>query len=105
VSPSYRVEFLPSAARELGTLPRAAQLQLAAAVDNLATEPRPEGATLLSGTGSERIWRLRVGAYRILYQVSDQVLVILIVRIADRREVYRSTAMKALLKRIKQSRT
>lgn len=105
MSPPHRVEFLPSATRELGALPRASQLQLAAAVDNLAQEPRPEGATLLSGTGSERIWRLRVSAYRILYQVSDQVLVILVVRIADRREVYRSTEMKALIRRLKQSRT
>lgn len=104
MSQPHRVEFLPSAARELGALPRAAQLQLAAAVDLLAREPRPEGATLLSGTGSERIWRLRVGSYRVLYQVLDRVLVILVVRIADRRQAYRSTEMKALLKRINQAR-
>lgn len=104
MSPPHRVEFLPSAARELSALPRVAQLQLAAGIDVLAQEPRPEGATLLSGTGSERIWRVRVGAYRILYQVLDEALVILVVRVADRRDVYRSAEMKALLKRIRQSR-
>lgn len=104
MSPLYRVEFLPSAWRELGALPRALQLQLADAVDRLAQEPRPDGAALLSGTASERIWRLRVGSRRILYQVEDEVLLVLVVRIADRREVYRSAEMKALLKRIRQSR-
>ena len=104
MSPPYRVEFLPSAAREFGALPRAVQLQLVAAVDGLAREPRPDGAALLSGTGSERIWRLRVGACRLLYQVTAEVLLVLVVRIADRREVYRSAEMKALLKRIRQAR-
>jgi len=44
---------------------------------------------LLSGPGDERIWRIRVGDYRVLYQIHDADLVVLVVRIAHRRDVYR----------------
>jgi mRNA interferase RelE/StbE len=97
----YRVELLPSAHRELQGVPRDARLRVVNAIDDLATEPRPVGATLLSGAGPVRIWRLRVGQYRVLYQVEDDRLVVLVVRVADRREVYSKTAIKRLLGRLR----
>jgi mRNA interferase RelE/StbE len=100
----YRIELLPSAARELEALPPEAQGRVADAIDGLAEEPRPEGAKLLSGTGRERIWRIAVGQYRILYQVSDVQVTVVIVRVADRREVYNATAIRRLLARLRGTR-
>lgn len=97
----YRIEFLPSAARELAALPREAQGRVADAIDALAEEPRPSTAKLLSGTGRERIWRIPVGQYRVLYQVTDVSITIAIVRVADRREVYNATAIRRLLGRLR----
>lgn len=96
----YLIEFVKSAQRELENLPRAAQRTVGHAITDLADEPRPESAKLLSGTGRERIWRLEVGDYRVLYQIEDDRLVVLVVRVADRREAYRRTDMKRLLKRL-----
>ncbi len=100
----YRIQFLASAARQLEAIPINAQGAVAAAIDGLAREPRPDGAKLLSGSGNERIWRIAVNAYRVLYEVEDARLVILVVRVADRREVYNPTTLKRLLKQIRSSR-
>lgn len=99
--PHYRIEFLPGAARQLEKLPITGRALVAVAIDGLSEEPRPDGAKLLSGTSGERIWRLAVGDYRVLYQVKDSVLLVLIVRVADRREVYNPTTMRRLLKQIR----
>ncbi len=95
------ITFLPSAVRQLEKLPRPAQRSVVEAIERLANEPRPEGATLLSGTGAERIWRIAIGDYRVLYQVSDARLIVLVVQVADRREVYNPIALKRLLKQIR----
>ncbi len=97
----YRVEFLASAARQLEKLPVTSRRQVAGAIDGLSDNPRPDGAKLLSGTSDERIWRLAVGEYRVLYQVLDNLLLVLIVRVADRREVYNPTTIKRLLKQLR----
>lgn len=59
------------------------------AIRALAAEPRPRGAALLAGTGPDRIWRIRVGDYRVLYEIQDDLLVVLVVRLGHRREIYR----------------
>ena len=97
----YAIEFLPSAARELEALPRDAQGRVADAIEALADEPRPPGAKLLSGTGRERMWRISVRQYRVLYQVTDVRVTVAIVRVADRREVYTATAIRRLLGRLR----
>jgi mRNA interferase RelE/StbE len=102
VADRYAIEFLASATREFERLPREARGRVADAIDALADQPRPEGARLLSGTGRERIWRIPVGSYRILYLVEDARVIVLIVRVADRREVYNSTAIKRLLGRLRE---
>jgi mRNA interferase RelE/StbE len=98
---TYAIEFLRSAERELASLPRHAQRRVSGTIAHLAEDPRPDGAKLLSGTGRERIWRIDVGDYRVLYQVEDERLIVLVVRVADRREAYRPTEMKRLLKRLR----
>jgi mRNA interferase RelE/StbE len=83
----YAVEFLPSAARTLARLDAAVKRRIAAAVDRLAEDPRPNGAVKLRGNGD--VWRTRVGDYRVLYAIEDDRLVVLIIKIGHRRDVYR----------------
>jgi mRNA interferase RelE/StbE len=80
------VEFLPSAARALARLDRAVQRRIGRRIDALASDPRA-GAVKLRG--ADDVWRVRVGDYRILYLIEDERLVVVIVRIAHRREAYR----------------
>ena len=82
----YAVEFLPSAARELSKLEPAVRRRLARRIDRLAEDPRAGAVSL---RGAEDTWRARVGDYRILYQVRDDRLLILVIRIGHRRDVYR----------------
>jgi mRNA interferase RelE/StbE len=82
----YAVELLPSAAKTLSKLDRAAQIRLARRIDRLAADPW-EGAVKLRG--AEAIWRVRIGDYRILFRVAEERLVVLVIRIGHRRDVYR----------------
>jgi mRNA interferase RelE/StbE len=84
---AYRIELRPSAFRELAKLERPAQERIAARINSLIREPRPHGASKLKG--HENRYRVRSGDYRIIYEVRDDVLLILILRIRHRREAYR----------------
>jgi mRNA interferase RelE/StbE len=84
---AYAVEFLPSAARQLASLPREVQRRIARSIDGLKENPRPRGVKLLHA--EERISRLRMGDYRVLYKIEEDRLVIVVVRVAHRRESYR----------------
>jgi len=84
---AYAIEFAPSAKRELHKLPRDLQLKLNRRIDSLSIEPRPRGSKKLKG--ATELWRIRVGDYRVVYEVRDKILVVLVVRVAHRREVYR----------------
>lgn len=83
---SYSVRIKSSAVKELQRLPTNAQERLTAAIDGLAVEPL--AGTLLKG-GLRGLRRLRVGDYRIVYEVLDDELVVLVIRVAHRREAYR----------------
>ena len=83
---NYRLEIKRSAAKELETLPAKDRGRVAARIQALAEDPRPAGAEKLSG--QER-YRVRQGDYRILYEIHDEVLVIIVVKIGNRRDVYR----------------
>ena len=84
---AYAVEFKPSAARDFSKLPQSVQKKLVPKINALATHPRPPGVVRLSG--SEDLYRIRTGDYRIVYEIRDAVLVVLIVKIGHRREIYR----------------
>ena len=84
---AYRVDLSPGARRELRGLDSATRDRILRAIVKLETEPRPAGAKKLKGR--DELWRIRVGDYRIVYEVRDRILVVLVVRIAHRREVYR----------------
>ena len=83
----YRVELKPSAERALTALQRRDRIRVARKIDALATDPRPPGVEKLKG--AEDLWRVRTGDYRIIYAILDDALVILVIRIGHRREVYR----------------
>ena len=83
----YRIEFKSGAAKQFRKLPPDVQRRLAKVLDGLQQEPRPTGVRKLSG--EEGIYRVRSGDHRILYQVQDDRLVVLVVRVGDRKDVYR----------------
>ena len=84
---SYRLRIKKSAAKELEAIPRKADRQrIARRIQALADDPRSHGCKKLSG--SER-YRLRQGDYRIVYAIEDDELVVYVIRIADRKNVYR----------------
>jgi mRNA interferase RelE/StbE len=84
----HTVEVLPRADRFLrGIRDRKLYSRLRSAIDSLESHPRPHGCVKLSG--SDDIFRLRVGDYRIIYRVEDARLVVLVIEIGHRREVYR----------------
>jgi mRNA interferase RelE/StbE len=84
---TYAVQFSPAAARQLRKLDPPTRRRIQAAIELLAEEPRPPASKrLVGGTGE---WRVRTGDYRIVYEVHDGALLVLVVRVAHRREVYR----------------
>ena len=87
-SGQYRIEFTPSAARSFRALPRDIQRRLQPKINALANDPRPPGATALQGGGG--LLRIRVGTYRVIYLIEEKRVVVLIVRIGHRRDVYRN---------------
>jgi mRNA interferase RelE/StbE len=80
----YRIEYERTARKELATLLRPAQRRVVDAIQDLSNDPRPAGCRKITGT--QNGYRIRVGRYRVLYEVKDQVLIILIVRVAKRNE-------------------
>lgn len=88
IAPShYHVEFSSKAARQYRKLPLCIQERIKPHIDSLENEPRPVG--ILKLKGAYHGYRLRVGDYRILYEIQDDRLLILIVEVAHRRESYR----------------
>lgn len=85
---TYAITLSPMAARQLGKLDAQVRRRIQAALELLAEQPRPPAATRLVGGAGE--WRVRTGDYRIVYEIEDDRLLILVLRIGHRREVYES---------------
>ncbi len=83
----YEVRFTSGADRQLRKLEPVFQRRIAAAIDALRADPRPHDARRIVGV--EDAWRIRVGAYRVVYVVRDDLIMIVVVRIGPRRDVYR----------------
>lgn len=83
----YAVELRPSARKSLANLPRRDQLRIVSALEALSDEPRPMGAKKL--VAEESLWRIRVGSYRVIYKIEDENLIILVLKIGHRKDVYR----------------
>lgn len=84
---SYRVEITRSAAKDLRGIDRMWIPKIVAAIETLESDPRPAGCKKL--VGSDHTYRLRIGDYRVVYDIQDDTLIILVVRIRHRRDIYR----------------
>ena len=84
---SYQVELSKQAEKQFKALPQQIQKRLQLRIDALTENPRPSGVKKLEGAESQ--YRIRVRNYRIVYDIQDAILLILIVRIGHRIEVYR----------------
>ena len=84
---SYEVQILPKAARQIKALSIEVRQDISLTIQSLANEPRPIGVKKLSG--EKDIYRVRIGNYRVLYRIVDKVLVVVVVSVGHRREVYR----------------
>lgn len=83
---NYEIEFTKSAQKELKKLPPQISLRIAGAINKLASNPRKGEVRPMVGVKS---WRLRVGEYRVVYDIYDKKLVILIIRVRHRKDAYR----------------
>jgi len=84
---AYRVELAPLARKQLADLDRAMRARVVAKLEDLSDNPRPPGCKKLKG--EDNLWRIRVGDYRVVFAIYDDVLFVLVARIAHRRESYR----------------
>jgi len=82
----FEIEFRASVEKELRKIPQKDQIRILQSIAQLSENPRPPSSKKLSG--QER-YRLRRGKYRILYEIHDQRLLIVIVKIGHRRDVYK----------------
>ena len=85
---SYRIEVSATAEKQLRKLPRDDQIRVLRAIRPLATEPTPAGSRKVRGY--DDVFRIRVGTYRVLYRVEGRRILIVILKIGHRRDVYRS---------------
>ena len=83
----YRVLLERAAEKDLGRLSSEVHDRVIAAIQKLAANPRPSGCRKLAGSKND--WRIRVGDYRIIYEIEDQARVLRVNRVRHRREVYR----------------
>jgi mRNA interferase RelE/StbE len=82
---SYRLSFKRSVTKDFRNIPQEDVRRILSRIDALAVEPRPPGCQKL--TGAER-YRVRVGRYRIVYEIRDEVLLVIVVAVGHRQGVY-----------------
>ena len=84
---AYTIHFTPAAQRQFDRLDSPTQRRVARAIDGLSENPRHAGVRKLAQ--QENLWRIRVGNYRAIYEIRDRQLVVVIVTIGHRSDVYR----------------
>lgn len=82
---TWRVELEPPAAKQIANLDKPIRQRVAAAIDGLADNPKPQGCRLVV---TEGVWRIRVGDYRIKYVVEDDRLIVVVVEVVHRSKAY-----------------
>ena len=83
---TYRIEIDRPARKALDALDGSVHSRVVAAILGLADDPRPSGCTKMTGRAA---WHNRIGDYRVVYEIHDRVLVVMVVEVGHRREVYR----------------
>lgn len=84
---SYQIEFSRSAKKQFKKLSLDIQKRVVVKINELAIEPRPNRAKKLQGNDS--LYRIRVGDYRIVYEIKDNILLVTVIRVKHRSEVYK----------------
>ena len=84
---SYKVYIKPSAVKEIESLPKKDRSRVVQKIKRLATDPRPPGCEKLTG---EEKYRIRQGRYRIVYSITDKELIVIIVKVGHRRDIYKN---------------
>jgi len=84
---SYRVEVSRTAEKQLRRLERSQLTRVVRTLAALANEPRPPGCRKLAGT--QDVWRVRVGMIRVIYAIEDRRLVVRVLKVGHRKDVYR----------------
>ena len=84
---TYKILLTPRVRKDLLKLPPPIQSKISRKIDSLAKTPRPRGMEKLSG--EDDIYRVRTGDYRIIYQIQDKQLIVLVVKVGHRRDIYR----------------
>jgi mRNA interferase RelE/StbE len=84
---AYQIEIKRPARKVLLALPQACRSRIAEAIESLANDPRRPGTRKLAG--SEHLYRLRISDYRIIYEIQNERLIVVVVKVGHRREVYR----------------
>ena len=83
---SYKVYIKPSAVKEIEALPKKDRIRVIQKIKGLSTDPRPIGCEKL--TGGDK-YRIRQGRYRIVYALEDKELVVIVVKVGHRRDIYK----------------
>jgi mRNA interferase RelE/StbE len=83
---TYTISIKRPAQKSLAGIPETEQNKIIAAISQLASNPRPSGVKKLSGRDG---WRIRIGDYRVIYEIHDRELIVLVVDIGHRRFIYR----------------
>lgn len=92
----YQIIFHPGALREIKKLPKPQQKKIGEVIGDLSEEPRPPGSAKLAGVNA---YRVRVEEYRVAYAIKDKRVVVLILKVGHRRDIYRE--LEAIKQRLK----
>ncbi|MGV3602381.1 MAG: type II toxin-antitoxin system RelE family toxin [Dyadobacter fermentans] len=84
----YKISIKSAALKEIQQIPKEFRVRIIETIDSLATNPRPNGVKKLENFRNS--YRVRVGQYRIVYQIEDRQLIVEVVKVANRKEVYRN---------------
>jgi len=85
---NYKVTFKKSVLKDLKSVPKSDVIKIISKIDSLAEDPRRVGAIKLSG---DELYRIRQGLYRILYEIKDRELIVQVIKVGHRSDVYKRT--------------
>jgi len=83
---NYKILIKPSAVKELNEIPKRELSKITDRISSLSTDPHPSGCEKLA---AQNTYRIRQGSYRIIYTIEDDKLIILVIKVGHRRDVYR----------------
>jgi mRNA interferase RelE/StbE len=86
----YKVQFNKRYLKDLEKIPKKDREQIRESVLSLGDDPRPDGCKKLKGS-KELLYRIRCGDYRVVYTIRDDVLLVLVIEVGHRKDIYRST--------------